>query len=298
MQVTTCMSRPGSGGSPATGQAYGRLVDVEVAPPALWDGHVVLLYRSESEYDANLGAWIRRGLDQGEKVVLTSRPAEPEQRVLRLCADAGVDAAPARRVGQLVSLPPAQCYPPQGQDALIAGAATEGYSGVRLSAQASTALRVLSERDYLAAELAMDENCRSGSFSALCAYARPAAAERPLRETLATHSDGVRAMGFLSARSAGGVGLCGEVDLVTCDVLAAALYAAVGTAVGQELVLDLSELEFIDVAGSRMLLGATADLRANGGRLVLRRLQRPVARALRLLDVDRARGVQIVEEQP
>jgi len=273
-------------------------VDVEVAPPALWDGHVVLLYRSEREYDANLGAWIRRGLDQGEKVVLTSRSAEPEQRVLRLCADAGVDARPAQRVGQLVSLPPAQCYPPQGQDALIARAATEGFSGVRLSAQASTALRLLSERDYLAAELAMDQNCRSGSFSALCAYTRPAAAERPLRETLATHSDGVRAMGFLSARLASGVSLCGEVDLVTCDVLAAALYAAVGTSVGHELVLDLSELEFIDVAGSRMLLRATADLRANGGRLVLRRLQRPVARALRLLDVDRARGVQIVDEQP
>jgi anti-anti-sigma factor len=273
-------------------------VDVEVAPPALWDGHAVLLYGSEREYDANLGAWIRRGLDRGEKVVLTSRPAEPEQRVLRLCADAGVDAAPARRVGQLVSLPPAQFYPPRGQDALIALASTEGFSGVRLSAQASIALSVLSERGYLAAELAMDQNCRSGSFSALCAYTRPAPSDRWLRETLATHSDGVRAVGFISARSEDGVSLCGEVDLVTSDVLAAALYAAVGTAFGQELVLDLSELEFIDVAGARMLLRATADLRASGGRLVLRRLQRPVARALRLLDVDQARGVQIVEEQP
>ena len=275
-----------------------------MAPPSLWDGHLVLLYRSEREYDDNLGAWIRRGLDRAERVVLTSRPAEPQDRVLRLCANAGVDAIPAQRVGQLVSPPPAQFYPPQGQDALIAQAAAEGFSGVRMSAQASTALSIMSERDYLAAELAMDRHCRSGSFSALCAYTRPAPSEPPLRETLATHSDGVRATGFSSARSASGVRLRGEVDLVTCDLLAAALDAAVGTAtvgtatVGRELALDLSELEFIDVAGSRMLLRATADLRAAGGRLVLRRLQRPVARALRLLDVDQEHGVRIVEDAP
>ena len=283
----------------SAGEAYGRSVDVEVAPPSLWDGHLVLLYRSEREYDDNLGAWIRRGLDRAERVVLTSRPAEPQDRVLRLCANAGVDAIPAQRIGQLVSLPPAEFYPPQGQDELIARAAADGFSGVRMSAQASTALSIMSERDYLAAELAMDRHCRSGSFSALCAYTRPAPSEPPLRETLATHSDGVRATGFSSARSASGVRLSGEVDLVTCDLLAAALDAAVGTAtVGRELALDLSELEFIDVAGSRMLLRATADLRAAGGRLVLRRLQRPVARALRLLDVDQEHGVRIVEDAP
>src|SRR5919112_4082790 len=85
----------------SAGEAYGHSVDVEVAPPSLWDGHLVLLYRSEREYDDNLGAWIRRGLDRAERVVLTSRPAEPQDRVLRLCANAGVDAIPAQRIGQL-----------------------------------------------------------------------------------------------------------------------------------------------------------------------------------------------------
>lgn len=270
-----------------------------MAPPDLWDGHVVLLYRSEREFDDNLGAWIRRGLDRAERVVLTSRPALPQARVLRLCADAGVDAIPAQRLGQLVSLPPAEFYPPRGQDALIARAAADGFSGVRMSAQASTALSIMSERDYLAAELAMDEHARSGSFSALCAYTRPVPSEPALREPLATHSNGVRATGFSSARGAGSVRLFGEVDLVTCDLLAAALDAALGTAtVDHELALDLAELEFIDVAGTRMLLRATVDLRAAGGRLLLRNVQRPVARALHLLDVDEALGVRIVEERP
>jgi anti-anti-sigma factor len=273
-------------------------VDVAQAPAWMWDGHVVLLYGSEREHEASLAAWIKRGLDRGEKVVLTRLPGEPADRLLRLCADAGVNSARGRLAAQLVSLPPAEFYPPQGQDELITRALAEGFAGVRRSAEAAIALSFLSEGDYLAAEQAMDRHCRSGSVSVMCAYSRPAPTEHPLRDTLATHSEGVRAAGFSSWRGRNGVQLRGEVDLVTSDLLAAALDAAVTTmARPHELVLDLSELDFIDVAGSRMLLRATAQFRAAGGRLVLDRIQRPVARALRLLDVDRAPGVQLLEEQ-
>jgi anti-anti-sigma factor len=274
-------------------------VDVEGAPASLWDGHVGLLYRCERDYDASLAAWMRRGLHRGEKVVLTHVPGEAKDRVLRLCAEAGVDAAQAGPAGQLVSLPAGQFYPPQGQDELIAGAFAEGFPGVRLSAQASTALSIMSEGAYLAAEQAMDRHCRNGSVSVLCAYARPAPTDQPLRRTLATHSEGVRSLGLSSAPGERGVRLRGEVDLATSDVLAAALDLAVGTMASvDELVLDLSELDFIDVAGSRTLLRATADFREAGGRLVLERLQRPAARALRLMDVEKAPGVQFREEQP
>jgi len=145
----------------------------------------------------------------------------------------------------------------------------------------------------------MDRHCRSGSVSVICAYRRPAPTQQPLRDTLVTHSEGVRAAGFSSWPAGRGVRLCGEVDLVTGDLLAAALDVAVATkADPQELVLDLSGLDFIDVAGSRMLLRATADFRAAGGRLVLDGVQRPVARALHLMDVDRAPEVLLVEERP
>jgi anti-anti-sigma factor len=273
-------------------------VDVEGAPASLWDGHVVLLYGSEREHDDSLAAWIRRGIDRGEKVVVTRLPGEPADRLLRLCADAGVEPSRHRGVEQLVSLPPEQFYPPQGQDEQITRALAEGFSGVRLSAQAAIALSIMSEGDYLAAELAMDRHCRNSVVSVMCAYSRPVPTEHPLRDTLATHSAGVRAAGFSSWRGGDGVQLCGEVDLVTSDLLAAALDAAVATMTNpQELVLDLSGLDFIDVAGCRMLLRATTQFRAAGGRLVLNRIQRPVARALRLLDVDRAPGVQLHEGQ-
>jgi anti-anti-sigma factor len=272
-------------------------VDVKGAHASLWDGHIVLLYRSEREHDASLRTWIRRGLDRGDKVVLTRLPGDPADPVLRLWADVGVTPAQERRVGQLVSLPPTAFYSPRGQDELITRAFAEGFPGVRLSAQAATALSIMSERDYQAAERAMDRNCRDGSVSAMCAYRRPAPTEPALRQTLATHSEGVRAVGFSSSRGEDGVRLRGEVDLVTRDVLAAALDAAVGTMVSaDDLVLDLSGLGFIDLAGARMLLRATADFRAAGGRLVLTRIQRPVARALRLLDIDRAPGVRLGDE--
>ena len=280
------------------GREYGRFVDVEGAPASMWDGHVATLYRSEREYGASRAAWIRRGFDRGEKVVLTRIPGEPEDRVLELCTDAGVDPTQARPA-QLVSLPPEQFYPPRGQEELITQALAEGFSGVRLSAHASIALNIMSESDYLAAEQAMDRHCRSGTVSVMCAYFRTPPTEHPLRITLATHSEGVRAVGFSSSRGANGVRLVGEVDLVTTDLLAAALDMAVATSAGPHtLVLDLSTLDFIDVAGSRMLLRATDDFRAAGGELVLDRIQRPVARALRLLDVDRAPGVQLVEDRP
>ena len=263
---------------------------------SLWDGHLVLLYESEQEHDANLAGWMRRGLERGEKVVVTRLPGEPEGRMLRLCHEAGVDPVQARLAGRVESLLPAQFYSAQRQDELIARAFAEGFSGVRLNARASTALSLLSERGYLAAEHAMDRHCRNGSVSALCAYTRPAPSYQPLRETLATHYDGVRSVGFSSWRGEDGVLLCGEVDLVTADVLAAALDAAVGTiGTAEELVLDLSRLDFIDVAGFRTLMRATADFRAADGRLMLKRAQRPVARTLRLLDVDGAPGVRLVD---
>jgi anti-anti-sigma factor len=271
---------------------------VDVAGPlaSLWDGHLVLLFHSKPDHDAGVAAWIRRGLDRGEKVVLTRPPGELEDRVQLLREDAGEHRGEERRAGQVVGLPPEEFYSPRGQDELISRAFAEGFSGVRISAQASTALSIMSERDYLTAEQAMDRNCRDGSVSVLCAYARPAPTEQPLLSTLATHSEGVRAAGFSSLRAPSGVRLFGEVDLVTRDVLAAALEAALGTRTApDELVLDLAGLDFIDVAGARVLLRSTADFRAAGGRVVLQGTQRPVVRALRLLDVDRAPGVRLAE---
>jgi len=74
----------------------------------------------------------------------------------------------------------------------------------------------------------------------------------------------------------------GELDIATAPALAAALTAAERSPVGS-VVLDLTEVTFLDSAGVRMLLAAAADSRANAGRLRIRESYAPQVR--RVLEV-------------
>ena len=84
--------------------------DVREDPGTAWDGHVLLLHRTEGERLAGLTAWVRRGLELGEKIIYTEFPFMPEDALVPVLAAWGVDVAAAVRDGQLVELPP----PPEG----------------------------------------------------------------------------------------------------------------------------------------------------------------------------------------
>jgi anti-anti-sigma factor len=276
-------------------------VDAEVAVSARLDGHVVLLYASERERIANLTAWVGRGLERGEKVLLTWAPGEPRNRALELCAEGGLDVDAAQRSGQVQVLPASEFYPQNGQPEVVDRALAEGFSGVRLSAPATAALDVMSSGEYLALEEAMDVRCRNGRVSVMCQYARPATAGDWLQDTLSSHGGGMWSTGFSAARAERGVCLWGEVDLLNGDVLAAVVHAAMGPAFGtvteeggHEVLLDLSGLDFIDVAGCRVLVRETADFRRDGGRLRLIGARAAVARTLGLMELDAVPGVQVV----
>lgn len=277
-------------------------MDADGATFSPWDGHVVLLHGSEDERVADLAAWVARGLDLGEKVVLTEALGETHEHVLAECAQGGADVAAARRSGQLVVVPVSRLYPPpHGQQAIEADAVAEGYPRLRLSARASAVLGVMSLDDYMTMEAGLDRQCRSGPMSAICQYERPTTDDALLRHTLTVHVDGVRSIGLNATRGSHGVQLFGEVDLVNGDVLAAVVSAAVRSAAGAngtvappELVLDLSGLGFIDVAGCRALLHETLEFRARGGHVLLAGAAKPVDRALRLMEVDAAPGVRLV----
>jgi anti-anti-sigma factor len=60
----------------------------------------------------------------------------------------------------------------------------------------------------------------------------------------------------------------GELDLATAPTLCARVDAARATG-HRRLVLDLTDLEFCDSQGLRALLGASAEVRAQGGRLAV-----------------------------
>jgi anti-sigma B factor antagonist len=79
----------------------------------------------------------------------------------------------------------------------------------------------------------------------------------------------------------------GEVDIATSDRLRGRLrdlLEPARTSPVRHLVVDAARLEFLDLTGLRVLLGAEAELRRRGGTLVVRSPGRRVLRVLRLLD--------------
>ena len=85
------------------------------------------------------------------------------------------------------------------------------------------------------------------------------------------------------------VTLTGELDLATKCELRRRLFRA--RTQGDEVVLDLSQLEFIDAAGAGMLIRALADSRRHGWHLQLAAdMPSQVARVLDLVGLERPPG--------
>jgi MEDS: MEthanogen/methylotroph, DcmR Sensory domain len=179
--------------------------------PERWDGHTVLLYENEEERLTAVGAFVRRGVERGEKVLLAVAPDDDGEAFLASCLTTPV-AASARGTGQVALLPLGEFYPPVGQHEVAARALAQGYPGVRLTAPATGALTVMSPTDYLALEHATDERCRSGTVSALCQYAHSSWRGHLLPETLAAHRDGLRSPVLDVEATTGGVRVSGEVE--------------------------------------------------------------------------------------
>ncbi len=94
------------------------------------------------------------------------------------------------------------------------------------------------------------------------------------------------------------VRLRGELDLATAGTLETRLRDLIEPlrpAPVDRVVIDTSDLDFIDLAGLRVLLRARAVLAARGGTLVMRCPSRAVRRlldVLAILDVDDPLGVE------
>lgn len=82
----------------------------------------------------------------------------------------------------------------------------------------------------------------------------------------------------------------GDIDLATAPSLRSALKAALAT--HREVVLDLSQVTFMDCAGLGALVDARNQADRCGGRLLLRGAGRPVARLLHLTGLQRRLTVE------
>ena len=272
-----------------------------------WDGHLLLLYGSEPERRAGLAAWVRRGLDLDEKVIYTEAPGVAAEDSVRMVLDEfGVDVAAATADGRLAMLPPAEFYPPAGQAPVVERALADGFTRVRMTAEASTALGILTESDYARIERTMDELCRTRPVSAMCQYERSVTSAARLREIVAVHLVGIRESGFRTRSAEHGIAVSGEVDISNADTFAAAVDAAV-QAVGSPIKdaatedatttivrLDLGDVCFVDVAACRALVTSTQWFRHGGGRVLVVAPQSAVERTLRMLDIDQLPGLEII----
>ena len=86
--------------------------------------------------------------------------------------------------------------------------------------------------------------------------------------------------------------LSGEIDLSNVDQLATAVSSEVRD--GKHLILDCAELRFIDSSGMAGLLSLCRGL-GPSGRLTLRTLAPPVAKAARILGLDRVPNLELVQ---
>jgi anti-anti-sigma factor len=261
-----------------------------------WDGHLLLLHRSEPERQASVAAWVHRGLERGEKVYYTERPApKDELPLLPTLARHGLDVSQIPE-GQLSILPVPDFYPRAGQVDLVMRALDEGYTSVRLSAESHAALSYVSPRRHRDIEETMEDLCRELPVSAMCQYDALTTLGSRLVEAVTTHPVAVRASDMMMRRGRGVMTVSGELDLTNSDLLRFALgQATEGRTDLTSFSLILADLDFLDIAGCRALLLGTERFRRSGGQLYLESAPKHVTRVLRALGVTRQIRVSLGE---
>ncbi|GII23798.1 MEDS domain-containing protein [Planosporangium mesophilum] len=262
-----------------------------------WDGHLLLLHRSESERLSSLAAWIYRGLDRGDKVIYAELPRAAGESVLDVANGWGVYFAAAVADGRLAALPLERFYPQGGQEEIVDQALDAGFPSVRLAAESSATWATGSLSAHLDIERTVDRLCRTRAVSALCQYKYSTTERTVLHELVAMHRDRLRDSALSMAASSHGLVLDGEIDRGNADVFATVIHLASASSVGV-VRLDLAALEFMDVAACRQLLYASRDFRQAGGRVVLVAPRASVDLTLRLLGVDQVAGIDLVGGQP
>jgi anti-anti-sigma factor len=258
-----------------------------------WDGHLLLLHRSEPERRSRLAMWVRRGLERDEKVIFAqARTVPPQRSVLSVLAQEGIDVQAATARGQLLVLPLEAVYHtgPDGKVTWVEHALAEGFRGLRLSGEASAAVTVVPEDVYATLERSMDELCRTHPVSTLCQYDRATTAGVRLDQATATHGGGIRESRLQTAVADGRLVLAGEVDWFNETVLLSAMHAAARpratSSAAATLRVDLRRVTSLSVDGCRALVVGTERFRDRGGRVRLMASQPIVERVLRLCGLD------------
>ena len=254
------------------------------------EGHVGLVYPTAQVRDDTVVAFVEAGLRLGEQVVLATSDQGWESAV----AQHGVDPRSSAEDGSVRILDAPHFFPTEGQAALVDPLLRSGSPGVRLVTSAEGALAYLGESEFRRVEQEMDDLCETRPVMLLCHLHSGTARGKPLSPALDTfvdtHAHQLRSPTFTMQRTAGGVRLRGEMDLGSDGLVEVVMArSAEDNAVAGQLshhaalVVDLSELDFLDVAAYRALRRGTEQWRRRGGTVVLTGASGSVRRVLELV---------------
>jgi anti-anti-sigma factor len=260
-----------------------------------WDGHLLLLHRSEGERLRRLAEWMRHGLQRGEKVVYVEPTDAGRESVAVQLREHGIDADALHADGRLEILAPEVYYPVGAPEAVVDRGLAEGFPAVRISGAATSALAVVTAAGHRDIEWGVDRLCRTRPVSALCQYAYPATAGPLLRAALDTHPSGFRELSLAGGGTRTRLVLQGSVDVANVEVLASLLGAAADGAAAAgiaRLHVDLTDAVHLAAIACRAVAQASESFRSAGGRLVIEGADPAVEQMLRICGLAEMPGVE------
>jgi hypothetical protein len=256
---------------------------VEDVPAAASGDHLCWIYEDDADLGAAAREFLTAGLDRGERLLCVGVP--PDVPHLDELITRG--AVESLDLDEVYAAGP---FDPDRQlayyDAATRGARDDGYSGLRVLADISD----LATDDGQRAQLMRWEQLADGyavhgaGFSAMCAY-RADLPHEALADIAAVHPlvHG-EPSAFRLFADQDGIALAGSVDTFCSDRLARALDAAPVAEGG--VVLDLTRLEFLDIAACRTLARWAAGLAARSLDLEIAGSSHLFRRMWQLLDLE------------
>lgn len=291
--TTAALSLGGRAAYRVAVRAHGLVDEVPGAGPG---DHLCWVYEDDAAFDEAAREFLVGGLARGDRLLCVG------QRVidsLQALTPPTLDAAALIAGGAVETLTLAEAYEAAGPflpeqqlayyDAATRRAMDDGYRGLRVIAEVSDLAAAPAQRAALVRwEHLADEYAAHGSgFSAMCAY-RADLGPEALADVASVHPL-VRAPEEVSSFrifvDGDRIALAGSVDTFSSDRLARVLAAVRVRDDG--LVLDLAALEFMDVAGCRVLARWAADLWAHSVALEVTGSSALLRRMWQVLDLAR-----------
>lgn len=263
--------------------------------------HVCWPFRLHEDLTAVACAYVAEGLARQERVAYVSEGGPVElrhdlERIPRLAehVDRGqLQLMPMHTLpASDSSVDPAMELPLLAR--MTGEALAAGYRGLRMLTNATVRVRDPVRRaQQVRYEHLIDQFCLEHPLTMLCAYDATALRNSAVAELACVHALAHEDLSpfRLHAALSADVALAGSVDLFCTDQLEQALQRIGVAASGATVVVDATELEFIDVRG---LLTLDRHAAANDAIIVLRSPPAIVARLLKLVDLIALR----VEDRP